>query len=165
MNARAPINGKIAKFLRLLGSDQDREVLAAVRALRNTLKSAGSDLHALAQIIELSTASGPPMTEAEMKKLFDAGFAKGHNAGFQEGIEAAKRDSRAVGFRNTGDVDWGAMAQWCFESPRYRLLGLKHQHFIEGMTELAEEEELSAKQKSYLLSMLRQLGGRPEMFS
>jgi hypothetical protein len=33
------------------------------------------------------------------------------------------------------------------------------------MVDLAAEEELTPKQKSYLLSLLRQLGGKPEMFA
>ena len=43
---------KIAKLVPLLGSDRDTEVLATVRAIRRTLASAGSDLHALADTLE-----------------------------------------------------------------------------------------------------------------
>jgi hypothetical protein len=46
------ICGRIGKLIRLLGSDKDGEVIAAVAALRRTLDAAGTDLHGLAAMIE-----------------------------------------------------------------------------------------------------------------
>jgi hypothetical protein len=46
------ITPTIAKLLRLLASDKPGEVIAAVRALQRVLKSAGLDLHDLANAIE-----------------------------------------------------------------------------------------------------------------
>jgi hypothetical protein len=43
----------IGKLVRLLGSNRDGEVVAAVRALRRVLDGAGLDLHDLAQVIEV----------------------------------------------------------------------------------------------------------------
>src|SRR6516162_10844770 len=51
MSALAPIAGKLQKYLRLLGSNQDGEVLAAARALIRTLENNGADIHILADAI------------------------------------------------------------------------------------------------------------------
>jgi hypothetical protein len=42
----------VAKLIRLLASDVDGEVLAAVRALGRALKASGGDFHDLASIVE-----------------------------------------------------------------------------------------------------------------
>jgi hypothetical protein len=47
-----PIASKLAKMIRLLGSDRDGEVLATVRAMRTVLANNGADLHLLADAIE-----------------------------------------------------------------------------------------------------------------
>ena len=48
----------LAKLIRLLASDVDGEVLAAVRALGRTLKASGCDFHDLAGLVEApSTAT------------------------------------------------------------------------------------------------------------
>ncbi len=56
---------KVASLVRLLGSDQDGEALAACRALSRILAANGSDLHSLAAEIEaqpyaVSSTSAPP---------------------------------------------------------------------------------------------------------
>jgi hypothetical protein len=43
---------KIAKLLRLLGSDKPGEVVAAAAALKRTLQAGGQDLHDLAYLVE-----------------------------------------------------------------------------------------------------------------
>ena len=68
-----PIAGKLGRFIRLLGSDRDGEVIAAARALIRVLNTAGTDLHALADHVEQSNGDGK-LSEKEMKKLYDAGF-------------------------------------------------------------------------------------------
>jgi hypothetical protein len=51
-NKNQPLDtSKVAKLVRLLGSDKDGEILAAVPALRRTLGVAGIDLHGLADAI------------------------------------------------------------------------------------------------------------------
>jgi hypothetical protein len=47
----APIAAKLQKFVRMLSSDKDGEVLAAARAIIRTLKSRRLDIHALADAI------------------------------------------------------------------------------------------------------------------
>jgi hypothetical protein len=54
--ALAVVAPRIGQLIRLLGSDQDGEVVAAARALGRTLASVGEDFHTLADTIERSTA-------------------------------------------------------------------------------------------------------------
>jgi hypothetical protein len=42
---------KLARLIPLLGTDKDGEALATVRALERTLRTAGYDFHALAQVV------------------------------------------------------------------------------------------------------------------
>lgn len=51
MSDLTPIVEKLRRCLRMLSSDRDGEVVAATRALCRTLKSAGLDIHALADSI------------------------------------------------------------------------------------------------------------------
>lgn len=51
MTALAEVAPKIARVMRLLGSDKDGEVVAAVHAIGRTLAGAGLDWHALAGAI------------------------------------------------------------------------------------------------------------------
>jgi hypothetical protein len=60
---------RVAKLLRLLGSDKPGEVVAAAAALKRTLEAAGQDLHDLADIVEAGLrpmqqrTSGPPQPD------------------------------------------------------------------------------------------------------
>ena len=61
-----PLRKKLAKCIRLLNSNQDGEVAAAMEALKRTLKSGDADLNDLADyIVE------PQLTEEQMKKIYD----------------------------------------------------------------------------------------------
>jgi hypothetical protein len=70
MTALAPVASKIAKLIPLLASHHDGEVVATARAIERTLKSAGLDLHALADVVEheptpkeLTVYDGPEVGE------------------------------------------------------------------------------------------------------
>ena len=52
MSALAPLGPKFGKLVRLFGSDQEGEVLGAVRAAERMLTTAGLDWHALAAALE-----------------------------------------------------------------------------------------------------------------
>jgi hypothetical protein len=54
MSALAVIAPRIGQLIRLLGSNQDGEVVAAARALGRTLASVNADFHSLAAAIERS---------------------------------------------------------------------------------------------------------------
>jgi hypothetical protein len=73
MNAKpSTLEQKLGTSIRMLASQQDGEVIAAAHAIVRILKSVGSDIHALAERIE--KPNGNSLTEAEMQKLFDAGY-------------------------------------------------------------------------------------------
>ena len=69
----------IANLLRFLASRQEGEVLGSVRALGRRLKAAGADFHTLADLVE--QADGSKLSEAEMQKLYGAGYEAGHADG------------------------------------------------------------------------------------
>jgi len=52
MNLQSATAAKAGKLIRLLASDRDGEVLSATRALARTLRAAGPDFHALAEVVE-----------------------------------------------------------------------------------------------------------------
>lgn len=56
MSALAAIAPRVAHLVRLLGSSQDGEALAACRALGRVLANAGADFHELAASIEAQAA-------------------------------------------------------------------------------------------------------------
>ncbi|MEO1102907.1 MAG: hypothetical protein AAFW98_04120 [Pseudomonadota bacterium] len=65
MTALAPIPPKIKQLIPLLASNQDGEVVAAVRAINRTLSQQGLDFHDLAAAACVSaTAKGPTSTRA-----------------------------------------------------------------------------------------------------
>jgi hypothetical protein len=136
---------KDADFIRRLASGFDGEIIATVYAWRRKLASDGRDLHDVADIIE----GGGGLIEAEMRKLYDAGY----EAGLAEG-----ESRHPVTMRNVDPDGWYEIAQYCWE--RVDHLPQRHRNFIEHMIALAGEVELSIKQQGYLKSLYRQLGGR-----
>jgi hypothetical protein len=96
---------KLASLVRLLASDKDGEVLGAARAINRTLKSAGTDIHALADRVEL--ANGKQILEQDMRRIF--------NAGYEKGLRAAEDKHHGNGdFHNVdGMPSWHEIARWC----------------------------------------------------
>jgi hypothetical protein len=90
-----PVAERLAKLIRLLGSDREGEVLAAAAALKRVLKENGSDLHDFADRLT---------AERETKPL-DKAFADGFRAGYH----AAEEDAP------TGNVvaEWHDIAKYC----------------------------------------------------
>jgi hypothetical protein len=124
MNALTPIAGRLAKLLRMLSSNREHEVVAAAQALCRTLEGAGADIHALAAIVE----HGGELNQAEMKKLYDAGY--------QDGVRAV--ENKRHGPDDFRDIDglpsWHEMALWC-QQRNDRLRG-NEREFIDDMASL-----------------------------
>jgi hypothetical protein len=133
MNALIPIAGKLAKLLRMLSSNREPEVLAAAQALCRTLESAGADIHALAAIVE----HGGELNQAEMKKLYDAGY--------HEGLRVS--ESNPHGSEDFRDIDglpsWHEMALWCRQ--RNDRLQSREREFIDHMASLTVWREPTEK--------------------
>jgi hypothetical protein len=82
-DALAAIADRIGKLLRLLSSDQDGEVVAAVRAIQRTLEGEKLDIHALADRIE-QPANGKKFSEAEAKEIYLRGVTDGRREAEQQ---------------------------------------------------------------------------------
>ena len=120
---RTPLEQKLGTFIRMLASERDGEVVAAARAIVRTLKGAGADIHVLAERVE--KANGSELTEAEMRKLYDAGY--------DAGVRAAEAKQHGPGdFYNVdGTPAWHEIARFCQRS-RDRLRE-KEREFINDM--------------------------------
>jgi len=138
----------LATCLRLLGSDQDGEVVAAVRALKPMLRSIGEDLHDLAARVEK-----PTLNEAEMRKIFDAGVETGKAEAAQHG----DGEFRAV----DGTPPWEDITVWLqrYDDQHDRLTA-RERDFVNQMAERVLWHEPSERQARWLLEIFRRLGGR-----
>jgi hypothetical protein len=133
---------KIQKLIRLLSSPNDGEALAAVHALQRVLREEGTDIHELAARIE-------GLSQAEMQKLFDAGFQKGKSV-----ATAAAPD-----FSNVGPSFY-AMASEIKHKGEGRLT-LKEAQFVDDMTRWCARREPSEKQAKWLHAIYCRIGRQP----
>jgi hypothetical protein len=149
-DALAPIANKLASFVRLLSSDKDGEVIAAAHAIKRTLKAAGADIHTLATRIEKPNSDS--LSEAEMKKLYDAGYSAGQR-------DAENKRYGAVDFHNIdGTPNWHEMALYCQQHSN--LLRGQEQTFINDIASRTVWREPTEKQAKWLKSIFYRLGGR-----
>jgi hypothetical protein len=148
MTALAPIAGKLGSLLRMLTSDKDGEVLGHARALVRVLATNGADMHDLAAHVE---GGNGKLTDAEMKKLYDAGYRDGTRA-------AEDRHYGAGNFRNAdGTPEWHEMASWC--QRRGDRLRDKEREFVDDMAGRTVWREPTEKQAKWLKSIWFRLGG------
>jgi len=146
----AAIAKKLAASLRMLSSDRDGDLVAAGRAIMRLLKGSGADIHALAERVEKSTGGG--LTDAEMQKLYHAGYDAGRRA-------AENQQHGSVDFHNVdGTPHWREIARFCQQ--RGDRLSEKEKTFINDMTSRTVWREPSEKQAKWLRSIFYRLGGR-----
>jgi hypothetical protein len=145
-----PIVERLVKYIRLLASDKDGEVIAAARALERALKGIGADFHDLADRIEHPVGE---LSEAEMQKIY--------NAGVQEGRRLEQRARAATRFN--GEVSFPSpesMALYCYQ----RKDNLHSEWELEFVTNMAvwtrSARPLSPKQQMNLEKVYIKLGGR-----
>jgi len=147
---------KLASSIRLLASDREGEILAAARAIPRALKAAGADIHTLAALVEQT--GGGELSEAEMKKLYVAGY----EAGRADGVRAveAKQHHDEDGFRSVDGVpSWHAMATFC-QDRSARLRG-NEPDFIDDMVGWTALRQPTQRQAKWLRRIYARLGGRP----
>jgi hypothetical protein len=127
---------KLAMLVRLLSSEHEGEVLSTVQALRRILESAGGNFHTLAEIIEKSNGSRIP--EADMRKLYNAGF------------EAGQRAAETTAFHGMDIApSWHEVACHCRDQRKAR--DEREQKFIEDVCRrTVHGGTLSEKQQSWL---------------
>jgi hypothetical protein len=146
---------KIAFMLRLLDSDQDGEVVAAVRRLKCILQSMGTDWNGLANGFDkiLNGGNGKAITQAEMQKKVSDAYA----AGIQD---AENKMHGAHDFQNTdGKPPWDAIA--LFLQRNKNRLDARHHDFVDDMaSRTAFGREPTERQHKYLHSLFFKLGGK-----
>ena len=140
-NSLAPIANKIRPLIRLLSSDQSGEVVAAARALSRLLKTNGADIHILADSIGQTNGG---LSENEMRKLYDAGFAAG--------VRSVEGRHPSAAFRDVdGDDELtpGEMILECMDHLN-RLHNEREREFVQGLARHRGLRRLSEKQKDWL---------------
>jgi hypothetical protein len=150
MTALAPIADRLGKFIRLLSSDKDGEVVAAARAIMRTLQAEKLDIHVLAGAIEKPNGS---LSETEMKRIYSAGFDDGFRKA--ENARHGPEDFRNI----DGTPSWHHMALFCQQ--RAEQLEEKHREFIYDMASRTVWREPTERQGKYLFSLFLKLGGKP----
>jgi len=140
-DALAPIADKLKRFIRLLSSDSDGEVVAAARALNRALKGAKLDIHVLADSID---RNGKEYTEAHLLKARELGIAEGRR------LERAELDAPV--FRNVNLDDeptWHEIAVECAAHQNH--LYEREKEFVAQMVRrTARGGEPSEKQADWL---------------
>jgi hypothetical protein len=150
------VRKKVASLIRLMGSNQEGERLGSVHGLDRTLTAAGFDFHTLADHIE--QANGSKLSEAEMKKLYDAGHAAGYEAGVRAAEAKVPHDTD--GFRDINDIEsWREIVRFCQQ--RNAHLRSKDRDFIDDMLRGTKRKQPTPKQAVWLQDIYLQLGGRP----
>jgi hypothetical protein len=148
---------KIAYALRMLNSDKNGDVVAAVEGLKRLLQALGTDLDGLARGFEkILNSAGPgskAITQAEMQKAISDAYA----AGLQD---AENRLHGATDFQNTdGKLPWEAIA--LFLQRNKNRLDARHHDFIDDMaSRTAFGREPTERQHKYLHSLFYKLGGK-----
>jgi hypothetical protein len=141
------VAARLGNFIRLLSSNRDGEVVAAARALIRTLQSAGADIHVLAERI----AQPAGLTDAEMQKLFDAGYDAGSRA-------AEAKFHGDDDFRDTeGKPTPERMVRYC--QRRANRLREREHEFIDSVAARIVWRPPSEKQLKWLTSIYQRLGG------
>jgi hypothetical protein len=137
---------RIAKLIRLLGSDQDGEIVATVKALQRTLKNDGLDLHALATSLTGTKTANP-------KDLNHA-----YRDGFRDGYDRARFDDE---HEETYDdkPTWYQVAKFC--AARSSLLRRRSRDFVNNMVMTTKRGHVpTEKQAIWLHDLYVQLGGQ-----
>lgn len=149
----APIAGKLAKYIRLLGSDKEGECEAARAAMERTLESHGFDFTDLGHHVE-QPADGK-YTEVEVEQICQVI----RKQAVEEGIKIGK----AQGGNSNGAApplpSPVIMAAYCHQ--RRDRLNDWEREFIDNMhvRGVARRFTLKPKQKSKLQEIYQQLGG------
>jgi hypothetical protein len=135
-------------FIRLLASDRNGEVIAAVEAMKRSLAKEGADFHTLADYIEKPTE----LSEADMKKLYDAGY----NAGIRA---TESKELNVESFHNVdGTPAWHEIARFCQQNNDR--LRENERTFVNDMAARTLWRVPTEKQEKWLRSIFYRLGGR-----
>jgi hypothetical protein len=136
MTDLTPIADKLSKLIRMLSSDRDGEIVAAVHGIRRTLQGAGCDIHDLANAITKPATKG---SSDRAKTNGNTDKTTRTNGGHQQ--------------QHHKEADWHSIARACQANPNvYR--GEREREFINDMVRRAAfGGDLSEKQKKWLLDI------------
>ena len=139
---------RLADCIRVLSSEKDGEVVAAARALKRTLESAGTDIHGLANAIE-KLGKRAEVSKEQMKQIWDTAVQHTEN-----------RLHGGDDFRSTdGKPTWQSVALYC-QRNKHRL-DTKHHDFIDKVAaQTVWGREPTERMHKYLFSLFLRLGGR-----
>jgi hypothetical protein len=147
-DALAPIADKLKRFIRLLSSDSDGEVVAAARALNRTLKGAKLDIHVLADSI--GAVNG--------KKWGDDHVLEAYKRGVEDGRREAESEPM---FRNANidaEPTWHDIAVECAAHPG-RLHDGRERQFVHDMVRrTVHGGEPTEKQAAWLRKIYARVG-------
>lgn len=132
----------------MLASERDGEVVAAAHAVVRVLKSTGKDIHALAEHTERMNGGG--LSEAEMKKIYDAGY--------DAGVRAVENKQHGDFHNVDGLPSWHETSLFC-QQHSDRLRG-RELAFVNDMAARTVWCEPTEKQAKWLRSIFHRLGGR-----
>ena len=151
MTDLAPIAGKVAKLVRLFGSNNPGERAGAWKALVRTLNTFGADFNDLGDCIE-HTGNGA-LSETEMQEIYDAGIKEGERrAAYIQRSQNQTRTTHQLQFPSARD-----MAEFC-----YQLTGNLNSwetEFVVNMVSWVRTRPLSLKQQAHLEKIYLKLGG------
>ncbi len=132
---------RLAKLIRLLGSERDGEVLGAVSAMKRVLQTAGLDLHAIAERVT-NNGGGNAYDE----------YRRGYQAGLQHGFQSGHANATATQNQFTDGDELQQAAQFC--TARAAHLNARERDFVVNMERLTKPRlQLTPKQEVWLLDI------------
>ena len=139
---------RIAMVIRLLASDKDGEIIAAVHALKRVLESAGTDLNGLAHGVE-NLGKNAEVSKEKMRQIWDAAVQHTENRlhGADDFIDSS------------GKPTWEAVALFC-QRNKHRLRPQTHEFVDKMASQTVYGREPTERQHKYLFALFLQLGGK-----
>jgi hypothetical protein len=156
---RGDKSSKLVKLVRRLSSDQDDEVLAAVRLIGAMLKSRGSDIHDLADSIQKLEEGNGAGANAEFYKK---ARLDGYNRGAEDERKKMPRNA-AIGFGAADSDELTCEAAVLFAHQNLSRLNSWERNFIEDMAiqmRHAPSKSFSEKQTALIFKIYRRAGGK-----
>ncbi|WP_152535542.1 hypothetical protein [Bradyrhizobium sp. Ai1a-2] len=155
---RGDKSSKLVKLIRRLSSDQDDEVLTAVRLIRATLKSRCADIHDLADSIQKLEENGAGANAEFYKKAWLDGYSKG-----AEDERKKMPRNAAIGFGAADSDELTCEAAVLFAHQYLSRLNSWERNFIEDMAiqmRHAPSKSFSEKQTALIFKIYRRAGGK-----
>src|SRR5262249_24627822 len=139
---------KVASLVRLLASDKDGEIIAAARALKRTLESAGTDMNGLAHGIE-NLGKNAEVSKDQMKKIWDAAVQHTEN-----------RLHGGEGFRSNPGKPTPEQVALVYQRDKRRPNRNTHDFVDKMAAQTVFGREPTEKQHKYLFALFLRLGGK-----